>query len=337
MNKRIFLIVLLFIIISGIIYWHWLDSPVNKLSSEVTFVISKGQSVKQIAADLYNAGLIKSKLFFRYVIWRAKANLKAGEYALNQKMTTRQIASTIISGETLNREKIIRLIEGWKINDINQYLINNKIISDNSFSALTKAQIGKWEFKFAKQEFLNDAPLSASLEGYLFPDTYRIFNDANSEEIVAKILDNFDRKLSDKMRQEIKKNNKSIFEIITMASLVEKEARTPADMKIVAGIFWDRVGNNIPLQSDATLSYILNDNKPQHSLDETKINSPYNTYRNLGLPPGPICNPGLNAITAAVYPKYTDYNYFLSKPDTGETIFSRTLEEHNLNKAKYLK
>ncbi len=337
MGKRIFFIVLLFIIISGLIYWHWLNSPVNTIPGEVTFVISKGQSVKQIADNLYQAGLIKSKLFFRYVIWRAKANLKAGEYALNQKMTTRQIASTIINGETLNEEKIIRLIEGWRISDINEYLIKNKIISDNSFSALSKAQIVKWEFNFAKPEFLNDAPASATLEGYLFPDTYRIYNDAGSEEIIAKILDNFNHKLTGEMRQEIKKNNKSIFEIITMASLVEKEARTPADMKIVAGIFWDRIKNKIPLQSDATLSYILNDNQPSHSLAETKIDSPYNTYKYLDLPPSPICNPGLNAITAAVYPIYTDYNYFLSKPDTGETVFSKTLEEHNRNKAKYLK
>jgi len=337
MKIRIIFIVLLFIIISGLIFWHWLNSPVNSQGSDIKLTITKGQSVKQVGDNLYKTGLIKSKLFFRYVIWRAKANLKAGEYALNQKMTTRQIASTIINGDILNREKTIRLIEGWRINDINDYLVKNKIFSDDNFSTLAKSQIGRWKFKFVKPDFLNDAPNSASLEGYLFPDTYRIFNDAGSEDIIAKILANFDRKLTDKIRQDISKQNKSIFQVVTMASLVEKEAKTPNDMKIVAGIFWDRIKNKIPLQSDATLSYILNDNQPSHSLAETKIDSPYNTYKYLDLPPSPICNPGLNAITAAVYPIYTDYNYFLSRSDNGATVFSKTLEEHNLNKAKYLK
>jgi len=122
-----------------------------------------------------------------------------------------------------------------------------------------------------------------------------------------------------------------------MASLIEKEVRTSEDMKIISGIFWQRIENRQGLESCATLAYILGVNKPQYSVVDTKIDSPYNTYKHRGLPPSPIANPGLNAITAAIYPKETDYNYFLSDPATGQTIFSRTLGEHNLNKAKYLK
>jgi UPF0755 protein len=108
-------------------------------------------------------------------------------------------------------------------------------------------------------------------------------------------------------------------------------------MKIVSGIFWDRIKNGEALGSCATLAYILGVNKPQYSLEDTRIESPYNTYKYRGLPPGPIANPGFNAINAAIYPEFTDYNYFLSDPETGKTIYSRTLDEHNANKYRYLK
>jgi len=108
-------------------------------------------------------------------------------------------------------------------------------------------------------------------------------------------------------------------------------------MKIVSGIFWDRIKNGQPLESCATLAYILGQNKPQYSIEDTKTDSPYNTYLILGLPPSPISNPGLQAIKAAIYPEYTKYNYFLNRQDTGETIFSVDYDEHLRNKAKYLK
>ncbi|MDP2736501.1 MAG: endolytic transglycosylase MltG, partial [bacterium] len=137
--------------------------------------------------------------------------------------------------------------------------------------------------------------------------------------------------------EEIKKQNKTIFEIVTMASIIEKEVRSTDDMKIVSGIFWNRIKNGQGLESCATLAYILGVNKPQYSVEDTKIDSPYNTYKYRGLPPGPIANPGFNAINAAVYPENTNYNYFLSDPETGKTIFSKILDEHNANKYKYLK
>ena len=139
------------------------------------------------------------------------------------------------------------------------------------------------------------------------------------------------------MRAEIAWQKKTIYEIVTMASIIEKEVRSRADMKIVSGIFWDRIKNGQGLESCATLAYILGVNKPQYTLEDTKIDSPYNTYKYRGLPPGPIANPGLNAIQAAIYPEFTANNYFLSDPATGQTIYSQTLEEHNLNKYKYLK
>lgn len=137
------------------------------------------------------------------------------------------------------------------------------------------------------------------------------------------------------MRVEIEKREKTIYEIVTMASILEKEVKTPEDMKIVSGIFWKRIDQGRPLQSCATIAYVLGREKKQYSYEDTRTPSPYNTYINKGLPPGPINNPGMNSILAAVYPKETDYNYFLTDPETGKTIFSKTLEEHEENKVKY--
>jgi UPF0755 protein len=183
---------------------------------------------------------------------------------------------------------------------------------------------------------LDDKPDYRGLEGYLFPDTYRIFKGSSPSEVLEKMLDNFDSKLTEEMRLEIERQGKTIYEIVTMASIVEKEVRSEADMKIVAGIFWDRIKYGQPLQSCATLAYILGVNKKQYSLEDTKTDSLYNTYQNKGLPPGPIANPGLRALEATIYPEYTDYNYFLSSSD-GETIYSVTYDEHLRNKAIYLR
>jgi UPF0755 protein len=183
---------------------------------------------------------------------------------------------------------------------------------------------------------LKDKPKSLNLEGYIFPDSYKIRKEETIEDIINKTLQNFDKKVTPELRQEIEKQNKTIFEIITMASLLEKEVKTLEDKKIVSGILWKRLENNMPLQVDATISFITGKKDANISIEETKIDSPYNTYKYKGLPLGPISNPGLESIIAAIYPESSDYWYYLSTPE-GETVFSKTLEEHNIAKAKYLK
>ena len=189
----------------------------------------------------------------------------------------------------------------------------------------------------AKPDFLNDAPADANLEGYLFPDTYRIFRDATAEDIIAKMLDNFNGKLSPAMRADISKQGKSIHDIVVMSSIVEKEVRSAADKKIVAGILYKRLELGMKLEVDVTINYISGKNNPSSALEDLQIDSPYNTYKYYGLPPGPIANPGLDAIMAAIYPEKSPYLFYLNRQDTGETIFSKTYEEHLRNKAKYLK
>lgn len=330
-------IILTIILLAGLWYWYNLNSPVDSGGREQPFTVNKGEAVAQIANNLKKENLIRSVFYFKHYIQRNKLSLQAGEYLISPKLDTREIIKILTVGEVLSRERSVRIIEGWNMKDIGGYLEKDQVVSANDFLSLAKRPLSSWQFNFLKPDFLLDAPGTTNLEGYLFPDTYRLYKMATSEEIIQKLLANFGKKLTDEMRGEIKRQKKTIYEIVALASLVEKEVRTPQDMKIVAGIFLDRMKNGQPLESCATLAYILGVNKAQYSLEDTKIDSPYNTYKYRGLPPGPIANPGLNALTAAIYSTSTDYNYFLSDPVTGKTIYSRSLEEHNRNKVKYLK
>ncbi len=340
--KKIKLIIILLIIIFAVVsisYRQGISGPADKNGQDKIFIVEAGEGVKQIGSNLLEAELIKSKLFFEIYVWRNKIenSLQAGKYSLSPALSIQEITGILLGGEVLKDELTIKIIEGWTIDDINEYLVRNNIITDKDFINLAKAEIGNWELGIGKPDFLNDAPKDVALEGFLFPDTYKIFKGASAENIIKKMLDNFGYKLTDEMRADIKKQGRTVYDIIKMASIVEKEVRTSRDMKIASGLFWNRMRNGQALESDATLSYFFGTNKPRHSLEELKVESPYNSYKYRGLPPTPISNPGLRAIQAAIYPEYTDYNYFLSKPGTGETVFSVTYGEQLRNKAKYLK
>lgn len=181
---------------------------------------------------------------------------------------------------------------------------------------------------------LVDAELPQSLEGYLFPDTYEFFLDSSVQVVEEKFRENFEAKAAPLIASAGK--SALTHEILTVASLIESEVPNSSDRKIVAGIIWKRLQNDIPLQIDASLCYIKE--QPCFPITERdkSIDSPYNTYRYRGLPPGPIANPGLDAIEAALYPEQSPYWYYLSNPENRETIFSRTLDEHNQNVIKYL-
>ncbi len=249
-------------------------------------------------------------------------------------------------------EKNIQILEAWTNKDIAEYLSGLGVLSKNKFFAVVgRPQIDHihhedyspaedWSIKFS---FLQDKPKDQSLEGYLFPDTYRIYATSSAKEIVRKMLNNFDKKLSPTMRSDIKKQHKTIYEVITMASIIEKEAplnyqkNDNKDARIISGIFWHRLKIGQALQSDATLSYILDDKQPSHTAEDLDIDSPYNTYKYRGLPPGPIDNPGLLAIKAAIYPIDSDYNYFLTPKNENTVIYAKTYAQHLRNKYKYLR
>ncbi len=292
---------------------HQLFTPLDARGIEQSFDIERGEGVREIAANLEEYGLIRNGTCFEYYVWYKgwNAQLKAGQYFLSAALTIPQIAEKIVKGEALSQDIKITIPEGFTLKQIDARL----------------AQAGLIEAGQLIEQ--------SHLEGYLFPDTYRFDKDNTLDEIVDKMRANFDYKLDQNLRDAIEEQGKTIEEIVIMASLLEKEVSSEADRQIVSGIFWRRLANNYPLESCATIAYILGVDKWRYSIADTKVDSPYNTYQNIGLPPGPICNPGLSAIRAAINPQPNDYNFFLSKPD-GETVFSKTLEEHNQNKAKYL-
>ncbi|TSC76170.1 MAG: UPF0755 protein [Parcubacteria group bacterium Gr01-1014_33] len=303
--------------------------------------IMPGLGSRKIGALLKKEGIIRSKwIFVAYVSLDNKASyLQPGTYVFTDTIAIPEIAR-LLAGNA-KKEITITIIEGWNADDIESYLASQNIIHDESFQAFTQPEPS--HTFAARFEFLKDKPKTAGLEGYLFPDTYRVFSGSSAKEIIEKMLGNFDKKLIPELRNEISRKGKTIFEIVTMASLIEKEVVSDEDRAVVSGILWKRLQLGIPLQVDATINYIRNqelgirnyENNRKISIADTKIDSPYNTYLYRGLPAGPISNPGISAIRAAMYPKESPYLYYLSTPE-GKTIFSRTLEDHNIAKAKYL-
>jgi len=341
MLKKIFLIIIILAAAFTGLAWQKTNNPADPNGADRFFTVNAGESTNQISENLFSQKLIKSKLAFETYVWARgwEGTIKAGEHTLSPKLSVREIAGALVRGDTINRETDIKIIEGWRINDIDKYLADNQILAAGEFKALADNELQVKSAKLKAFDFLNNIPESATLEGYLFPDTYRVFKDSSAEDIAAIMLANFDRKLNPELWNEIERQGKSVHEIITMASLIEKEVRTAEDMKIVSGIFWNRINNGQALQSCATLAYIIGVNKTQYSEEDTKIDSPYNTYQNRGLPPGPIANPGLNAINAAIYPTPNNYNFFLTAEVNGEdkVIYSETFEDHVRNKGIYLR
>jgi UPF0755 protein len=294
--------------------------------------IKSGEGVQEIGQQLADSQLVKSKYYFDYYIWKtgSRGKIKAGKYELKGTMTIPEIVQILSLGEIVSNEVKVTFPEGISAKAMAEILDKKGFNGDEFLKDINSGAGIKADYKF-----LSNKPQKANLEGFLFPDTYIFFKDAKSDKIADRMLQNFDEKITPKMREDIQNQSKNIFDVVTMASILEKEVRTPEDMKIVSGIFWDRISVGMPLQSCATIAYVLGEEKKQYSIADTQTSSPYNTYLNKGLPPGPIDNPGMNSILAAIYPTKTEYNYFLSDPATGKTIFSKTLEEHAANKAKY--
>ena len=345
MKKSYLGVIILFFLI-GIFVWQafYLPKDLNIKESKL-FLVQRKQRLFQISENLEEQGLIKDKFLFDFyvILKRGEKKLQAGEYYLSPSMSTATIAKKIISGDTA--KEILTIPEGWNLRDIGWYFENKGMfMAEELFELAGFPLIDYFQIKdlptrkdFSDEfDFLKDKSNNVSLEGYLFPDTYYVERAEELESIVRKMLDNFDKKLIADFREEIQNQNKTIFEIIIMASLLEKEVKTLEEKEIVSGILWKRRYFEFPLQVDATIIYITGKKTIKVSKEETQIDSPYNTYKYFGLPLGPICNPGIDSILAAIYPEDSQYWYYLSPPE-GETIFSQTLEEHNIAKAQYLK
>ncbi len=342
MKLTIKTLIVLILIISVIGYGYYLkktNSIAGPSEDKVYFVINSGDTVDAIAQNLFDSGLIISPLAFKIYVWRQGLDnkLQAGNYDLWPSLKLKDIADLIANGQAVSRERTIRLIEGWTIDDIDAYLAKEGITTAGDITAIAGNQVSDWPDALDRPAFIDELPPTATLEGYLFPDTYRIFSDSSAYDIIAKQLANFEDRIPDEWQEEMKRQGRSLPETITMASIIEKEVKGAKDMKIVAGILYERLRLGMRLEVDSTINYITGKNDAQAALTDLEINSPYNTYRNYGLPPGPISNPGLNAIEAAIYPEESEYLFYLNRQDTGETIFSKTYAEHIRNKQIYLK
>lgn len=233
----------------------------------------------------------------------------------------------------VRKENKVTIIEGWRLKDIAADLAKDGIVSEEEF--MVAADIKNWRGRY---EFLNDSKIK-SLEGFLYPDTYNFFEEATASDIIKKLLDEFDHKVTDKMRADLKSQKRSLYDAVILASILEREiSNKPAhdgERDIVADIFWSRIKIGMGLQSDATVNYITGKTSTRPTLKDLEIDSPYNTYKYRGLPPGPINNPSLASIKSAIYPQASDYLYFLTD-ESGKAYFARTYAEHQANIRKYL-
>jgi UPF0755 protein len=311
--KRFFLVSFLILIFLIIIFVRaFLYNAPNNFPSRTLFTITKGESLSEIADLLYKKNIIRSPFLFKnFIIYKGgERGAIAGDYYINQPESVFSLATRVTSGNFGIVLTKITIPEGWDVPDIVTLLSKNF----DGFDSNTFAKI---------------AP-----EGYLFPDTYFLKPNVTPQDVIKLMQDNFNKKI-ETLRADIRKFNQPLNKIIIVASIVEKEARTEETRRIIAGILWRRLSLGMPLQVDSSFSYVNGKSTFDLTLDDLKIDSPYNTYRYKGLPPTPISNPGIDSILAAIHPIKTDYLYFLSDK-SGTMHYAKTFEDHKKNRDLYL-
>lgn len=293
--------------------------PVNKEdTSKQVFVVTQGAVMNDIINNLEKQDLIRSKLVFYVTVKRLgiERKIQAGAFSLSPSMNAQEIAEALTHG-TL--DKWITILEGWRKEEV--------------------AEAVSEEFDINKAAFLQQAD-----EGYLFPDTYLVPTEAREERVIQILRSNFDTKITPELKNKIEKNGLTLDEAITLASLVEREARSAKVKQEVASILLKRLQNDWLLNIDATIQYASGYDSAEGTWweknitqDELEIDSPYNTYTNIGLPPGPICNPGLDSIEAVANADADTPYWFYITDNNGVMRYAKTLEEHNANVEKYLR
>ena len=288
--------------------------------AKIYITVKPGMSASEVGDMLLARGVIDSKLRFWWMA-RVKGyakDFRAGTYLMSSGMDEEAALKKIVSGEVVLIKFTIP--EGFTVRDIANRLAEEGIVDKKEF--LKKAK------KFTPFPYMKKGgDIRYAAEGYLFPDTYEIHENPTVDNILEVMSSDFDQRLTEEMRARAKEMNLSIHDLVTLASLVEKEARYDADRPIIAQVFLKRLKIGMPLQTDASLQYLMDAPKEDVSISDTKIDSPYNTYQNAGLPPGPIANPGMAAIEAVLHPADTDYLYFVADRD-GHNHYASTYDEH---------
>jgi len=288
-------------------------------SRKVQIVIPARSSSWDIAKALKKAGIIRSVWGFVIAarVLGESTKLQAGEYEFSPEMNLIEVIDKIASGDTLSLR--VTIPEGYTIEQIAALLKSHRLAEEPKFIQLARYHAGRFRD-------LLEVP-GNSLEGYLFPDTYLIPKATSEEAIIRMMLTAFQKKILEPMDQDLQSSDRTLHEIVTMASMVEREARKPQERSMIAAVLWNRLQEGMRLQCDATVQYALGYHKSRLLYEDLKVESPYNTYLHPGLPPGPIANPGKGAIQAALKPARLDAFYYVARPD-GSHIFSKTLDEH---------
>ena len=314
MKKFLFLPLVITIIIASAFFWFYKNSQsVSSDAGYKYFVIEKGETATEVGKRLESEGIVKSALAFKiYLQFTGQTGtIQTGEFRLTPSHSLFQVVDTLFKGPI---ELWVTIPEGLRKEEIAQKF-SDVLGKDSLFI----------------EDFLEAA---ADKEGYLFPDTYLFPREASATSIVDKMVSTFENKTGNMTN----KSGLSFDDVVTLASLIERETKTNQERPIVAGIMLNRLSAGMPLQIDASVQYAVGTKRdwwPILSLDDILTMSPYNTYENKGLPPAPIANPGLSSLQAAFSPEDNDYWYYIHDPN-GQIHYAKTLAEHNLNIAKYL-
>lgn len=293
--------------------------------------IPVGAGAEAIAALLFENGLIRNELVFRYYV-RSNSlgpDLMAGRYSFTPAMSLEQIIDKIRRGEVYAETKWFTIPEGYTVEEMAARLEEMGLANGEKFLELTRHPTDRMINNFPFLLEIDQHGTNYKLEGYLFPDTYEVYSDANEEDLVMIMLRRMDQIIAGTFRERINQLELDLHEILTIASLVEREVRVDHERSRVAGIIYNRIAIGQRLEIDATIQYALGETKEFLTYADLEVQSPYNTYRNDGLPPGPIAAPGEASIAAALYPEETEYYFYNYKyDDSGEHFFSRTFQEH---------
>lgn len=325
------LLVLTAVAVSGLVAWNVYQDRLRPVlpDSDGRQVISvpEGASTDAIARMLAERGLIRDPLAFRlYARSRGlDGRLRAGEFELSPRMDVPTVVEQLVSGPTVTYPFTIP--EGYTVVQIADLLAGKGLVDRERFLRLAR------DPRFRPSDLPSGAQVKEPLEGYLFPDTYRIPRGATEEQILTIMRDRLDRVLTPQIRAAAAQRNLTVHQLLTLASVIEKEA-TVGDRALVSAVFHNRLRRSMKLDSCATINYVLERPKLILTYEDLDIPSPYNTYRHPGLPPGPIANPGEAAIRAALAPADVPYLYFVAKSAT-EHAFATTFDEHRANQARF--
>jgi len=305
------------------------DAPADPNAKPVDFVVRRGATASQIAADLLSARLITSALAFKFVLYESgtENGLQSGTYRVSAALSPRDMAT--LFQKAAGDQVALRIIEGWRLTEI-AAAVNRVFPGIAAKDFIAAAVVGT-----RINVVLGGLDPKTPLEGFLFPDTYFLRPDATADQIITTLLDNFETKAGPSLRAAAADRKVAIYDMVKLASIVEREAHDRKESPTIAGVYQHRLDIGMKLDADPTIQYAKGD-WGELLLADLKLDSPYNTYLVAGLPPTPISNPGLAALQAAAKPEVTTYLYFVAKDDgTGDHAFANTIEEQEANRIKY--